>query len=144
MNVIDLFAGAGGFSTGFENSKFFNIIFAIEHIKKFSETYKKNHKNTEVLCEDIRKIKAEDVNKLINGKKVDVIIGGPPCFIAGTKVLTNEGYKNIEDVEGHELLLTHTGKFQKILNLQRKIYKNGVLINRMLTTLNKGDIININ
>jgi DNA (cytosine-5)-methyltransferase 1 len=52
----------------------------------------------------------------------DIICGGFPCFIARTQTLTNNGYKNIEDVELTDKLLTHTGKFQNILNLQRKIY----------------------
>ena len=30
--------------------------------------------------------------------KVDLLANGSPCFIAGTKVLTDNGYKNIEDV----------------------------------------------
>jgi hypothetical protein len=56
----------------------------------------------------------------------DIVIGGFPCFLTGTKVLTLEGYKNIEDVVLQDTLLTHTGKFQNIVNLQRKVY-NGDL-----------------
>jgi DNA-cytosine methyltransferase len=126
LNVIDLFAGAGGLSTGFESSNHFKVIYANEYIKRFCETYEKNHKDTVVECKDIREVKLDDVNKLIKKQSVDVIIGGPPCFVAGTKVLTDTGYKNIENVQGYELLLTHTGKFQKILNLQRKLYKNNL------------------
>jgi DNA (cytosine-5)-methyltransferase 1 len=49
------------------------------------------------------------------------VCAGFPCFIEGTKVLTNSGYKNIEDVLLEDKLLTHMGIFQNILNLQRKI-----------------------
>ena len=56
----------------------------------------------------------------------DIVIGGFPCFLTGTKVLTLDGYKNIEDVVLQDTLLTHTGKFQNIVNLQRKVY-NGDL-----------------
>ena len=120
LKVIDLFAGAGGFSTGFESTDLFKVIYANEYIDKFCQTYIQNHKDTEVQCKDIRQVKLDEVKKLIDNQTVDVIIGGPPCFVAGTKVLTDTGYKNIENVQGYELLLTHTGKFQKILILQRK------------------------
>jgi DNA (cytosine-5)-methyltransferase 1 len=53
---------------------------------------------------------------------VDIIFAGHPCFVAGTKILTADGYKNIEDVVLEDKLLTHSGKFQNINNLQRKIY----------------------
>ena len=52
----------------------------------------------------------------------DILCAGFPCFVAGTQTLTNNGYKNIEDVQLTDMLLTHTGKFQNIVNLQRKIY----------------------
>ena len=54
--------------------------------------------------------------------KVHVLAGGFPCFPAGTPVLTNQGYKPIEMVSGDELLLTHTGSWKPIENMQRKLY----------------------
>lgn len=53
---------------------------------------------------------------------VDIIVGGWPCFVAGTLVLTDEGYKPIETVRGTEKLLTHTGSWRPIRSLQRKLY----------------------
>jgi site-specific DNA-cytosine methylase len=52
----------------------------------------------------------------------DILCAGFPCFIKGTNVLTSAGYKLIETVEITDKLLTHTGNFQNILNLQRKTY----------------------
>ncbi len=81
-NVIDLFAGCGGLSTGFEMAGF-NIPLAIERDEWASETYKLNHKNTVVITEDITKILDLDsfvIDKLKMDKlDVDGIIGGPPC-----------------------------------------------------------------
>lgn len=45
---------------------------------------------------------------------IDLLIGGSPCFAAGTKVLTKDGYKNIEDVKIGDMVLTHTGKYQVV------------------------------
>ena len=64
MGVIDLFAGCGGLSTGFEMA---------------AETYRKNHPNTRVITEDITKI--DNLDDLLgeNDIYVEGIIGGPPC-----------------------------------------------------------------
>ena len=40
----------------------------------------------------------------------------------GTKILTQKGYKNVEDVDAHDKLLTHSGGFEAIINSQRKLY----------------------
>ena len=41
----------------------------------------------------------------------DLLIGGSPCFIAGTQVLTINGYKNIEDLEVGDLVYTHNDRY---------------------------------
>lgn len=78
MNVIDLFAGCGGLSLGFELAGF-NIPLAIEKDEWASETYKKNHPNTTVITGDITEIL--DLENLIDVQQlpIDGIIGGPPC-----------------------------------------------------------------
>jgi DNA (cytosine-5)-methyltransferase 1 len=75
--IIDLFAGCGGLSTGYEMAGF-KIPLAIEKDEWASETYKYNHPDTKVITDDITKI--IDLDSLL-GKdvKVDGIIGGPPC-----------------------------------------------------------------
>lgn len=45
----------------------------------------------------------------------DLIAGGSPCFVAGTQVLTSEGYKNIEDVKVGDMVLTHENRYRKVL-----------------------------
>lgn len=78
MNVLDLFAGAGGFSLGFEQAGF-NIYAAIERDEWASETLSKNHKNTVVYTIDIEKLSNDFIYKNFVDKNIDVIIGGPPC-----------------------------------------------------------------
>lgn len=77
-NIIDLFAGCGGLSLGFEMAGF-NIPLAIEIDEWASETYKKNHPDTFVMTEDITQV--TDLDSLLTDKSVHVdgIIGGPPC-----------------------------------------------------------------
>ena len=59
-----------------------------------------------------------DVSKL---DKIDLLIGGSPCFAAGTKVLTIDGYKNIEDIVVGDMVLTHKNRFMPVLRVGGKI-----------------------
>jgi len=78
LNFIDLFCGAGGFSLGFEKEGF-NCIGAIDNDKYAIETHDLNFKNSKSICADIESISPENFAKIIGNKKVDIIIGGPPC-----------------------------------------------------------------
>lgn len=94
-NVIDLFCGCGGLSLGFEQAGY-NILLGIDSWKDALETFKYNHKNSEVLCADLSSLPPEDVEKKINHQHVDVIIGGPPCqgfSIAGKHIVDDERNK---------------------------------------------------
>ena len=46
--------------------------------------------------------------------KVDVVSAGFPCFVAGTMVLTIDGYRPIEDLAVGDLVLTHLGRWRQV------------------------------
>lgn len=77
QKVIDLFAGVGGLSLGFEQCGF-EVVLANEYEPSIANAYKINHENTEVLVGDITQM---DLNATFGKYKgnVDVVIGGPPC-----------------------------------------------------------------
>lgn len=76
--VIDLFCGAGGMSLGFEMAGY-QIGVGIEKWKLACETYSHNFGNR-CYMGDISEIRnPEAFIKDFGLKKVDVIIGGPPC-----------------------------------------------------------------
>lgn len=50
-----------------------------------------------------------------------------PCFIEGTKVLTESGYKNIESVENDDKLYTHTGQWKPILEKFSKSHSDSLI-----------------
>ncbi|MCC7635764.1 DNA cytosine methyltransferase [Stenotrophomonas rhizophila] len=76
--VVDLFAGAGGFSCGFEMAGA-TAALAVESDRWACDTYEHNHPGTKVLCEDVTALEASKLVQAVEGKKVDLVIGGPPC-----------------------------------------------------------------
>jgi len=71
MNVISLFAGAGGLDKGFEKVGF-NVIWANEYDDTIWETYEANH-CAPLDRRDIRHIESDNI------PDCDGVIGGPPC-----------------------------------------------------------------
>lgn len=75
--VIDLFAGVGGLSLGFESCGF-DVVLANEYDLSIATAYEANHKNTKMIVGDITSL---DLEKVFGAyaRKIDVVIGGPPC-----------------------------------------------------------------
>lgn len=72
INTIDLFAGAGGLTLGFEQAGHgFQPVFAVESDHSAARTFKANF-GCEVLDRPIE-------DEVIDYPDADVIIGGPPC-----------------------------------------------------------------
>ena len=85
IKTIDLFAGCGGFSCGFEKAGF-KITSAVEFDKTIAESYKANHSETNVIADDIKNV---DNSNTFKKNDADVIIGGPPCqgfSMAGARI----------------------------------------------------------
>lgn len=78
-NVMDLFAGVGGLSYGFSKLPEFNIVAANEIEKDIATAYSLNHPDVPMLNCDINNLTEEKISEVLGGKKVDIIVGGPPC-----------------------------------------------------------------
>ena len=83
IHFADLFCGTGGFSKGFTNySDSFELVFAVDLLQIAAKTTIKNHKDTFVVNDDIRKSKPLEIKnhlRISKQRKLDLIIGGPPC-----------------------------------------------------------------
>ena len=78
-NIIDLFAGVGGLSYGFSKLPEFNIIAANEIEKDISVAYTLNHPEVKMLNCDINDLTKEKLEEVLEGEKIDIVVGGPPC-----------------------------------------------------------------
>lgn len=76
-SVIDLFAGVGGLSLGFEKQGF-EVLIANEYDKSIAAAYTENHRDTKMIVGDITSLDLKEIFGPYAGK-VDVVIGGPPC-----------------------------------------------------------------
>lgn len=76
MRIVDLFAGCGGMSLGFELAGFETKL-AVEKDAWAAETYGFNHPDTLVLTEDITSIHSP--HHLVGKVQIDGVVGGPPC-----------------------------------------------------------------
>lgn len=74
--VVDLFAGAGGLSLGFMQTKKFDIKVAFENNPNMQDTYRLNHPGVDVRG-DVCGADYKAIEKQYG--KIDVVIGGPPC-----------------------------------------------------------------
>lgn len=101
INSIDLFAGCGGLSEGFEQSQHYNMLAAIEWekapcynlIERLKSKWNIQDATEKVMRFDLQRAEelfngwSDDENygsscgldKLIGDNQVDLIIGGPPC-----------------------------------------------------------------
>ena len=129
---IDLFAGAGGMSLGFDNAGFKNLL-AVEFNKDFAETYKKNFPRHNLIVDDIKNVTEKQIYDIIKSEKVDVIIGGPPC--QGFSSAGNIGRNFIDDDRNR--LFKEFVRFVKIIKPRMFVLENVAAMERH----NKGKTI---
>lgn len=133
MNVIDLFSGCGGISKGFEEAGF-NIILGVDNWIDSLETFKRNHKGSQILNADITSISGRDLKKHLPGEKIDIIVGGPPC--QGFSLAGNRNEK-----DERNLLVFHFARIVGELKPKAFVMENVLGILSMASGKIKEDLI---
>ena len=77
FTTVDLFAGAGGLSYGFERTGKVRIVAAAEKNLSARKTYRKNHSAVKYFYEDVQDIDYDEIKSTFGN--IDLVIGGPPC-----------------------------------------------------------------
>ena len=78
--AVDLFAGAGGMTLGFEQAGF-DVLASVEIDPIHCAIHKFNFPFWAILCKNIVDVKGEEIrnSSLIGDREIDVVFGGPPC-----------------------------------------------------------------
>lgn len=100
MNAIDLFSGAGGLTIALKNTGY-KVLLANEIDPTFSETHRYNFPDVPLIQKDIRELTGEELKRVLDGKEVDLVVGGPPCqgfSVFGKRRFVNtQGYDPQQD-----------------------------------------------
>lgn len=98
LKTIDLFAGAGGLSYGFEMTGKFEVVVAAELNPHARTTYIENHAGQEniKMVEDVCACDFKSLSEELGG--VDVVIGGPPC----------QGFSNANRQKNHIISMNNS------------------------------------
>lgn len=61
-------------------------------------------------------------------KDIDLLIGGSPCFVAGTMIRTIDGFKAIEDIKVGDMVLTHKNRYKTVTETMSRISQGTVVV----------------
>lgn len=94
--TVDLFAGAGGLSCGFLQTRRYKLIAAFESNRNAQKTYLKNHGEEVAMYSDVEDALSAKTKEELG--PVDVLIGGPPC----------QGFSNANRQKNHAINLNNS------------------------------------
>lgn len=91
--AVDLFAGAGGMTLGFEQAGF-DVWCAVEFDPIHASVHKYNFPFWTTICKSVTEITGKEIrsNSAIGDRDIDIVFGGPPC--QGFSLM---GKRNLED-----------------------------------------------
>ncbi len=131
ISVLDLFSGVGGLSYGFEHSDVFQVAAANEILRPMAEAYRLNHPNVVMFEGDIHDLDRSALkSRGIEPKKIEVIVGGPPC-----QAYSTVGKRLLDDPRG--------ALFQEYYRLLRDLRPKIFIFENVkgLVSMNQGELL---
>ena len=137
LNCVSLFSGIEAFSVAASriSDVNWNVVFFSE-IDPFPCAVLQHHYPDVPNLGDICKIKADSEEGIVtNGittipfpkDGIDLLVGGSPCFVAGTMVLTPKGYVPIETLKIGDEVISGSGQIRKVEAVGSKLAEVGEL-----------------
>lgn len=96
----------------------YNNPMTLEQIKRKGEKWCRNVFNNIIATNNlvnIQQVSGKDLNIVDTDKYDYVLTYSFPCVLAGYKVKAINGYKNIEDINTNDFVLTHTNNYKKVV-----------------------------
>lgn len=134
INHVDLFAGPGGFCTGFRAAGLSTLL-AVEKVQSCVDTYRANHPDVAVIHKDIRDVSDEDL-AMLQRIPVDVITSGMPC-----ETFSTAGAKSRSSYDHRQQLYYETIRIAQILNPRIILFENVLGILSKKTTKDSDRLI---
>lgn len=132
IKVVDLFSGVGGLSFGFARDNNFQIIAANEILPNMAKAYELNHPTVKMYCKDIKDFGIKDLQNDFNiqKRKIDLVVGGPPC-----QAYSTVGKRLIDDPRGK--------LFQEYYRVLKEIQPKAFLFENVkgLLSMQKGELL---
>ena len=115
---VDLFAGAGGMSLGFQQAGF-EVMAAVEYDPIHCAIHEFNFPDCASICQSVAEIDGRYIrgHSAIDGAEIDVVFGGAPC--QGFSMI---GKRNLDDPRNH--LVHHFVRLVTELNPKFFVFEN--------------------
>lgn len=132
LKAVSFFAGCGGLCYGVKAAGF-EIVATNELVEDYKSIYQLNFPSVNFLPNDIRDITNVDIEKILNKhKKIDLMLGGPPC-----QGFSLAGKRDVND--------KRNTLFEYYLKIAEQIHPKIILIEnvRLLTSMKdpNGDLV---
>lgn len=120
--VLSLFDGESGGLMALKRAGIDLDAYYASEIEEKAISFSKKNFSEVIHVGSVTEISYEDgILKTENGEynlpKIDLLLGGSPCFTEGNNVLTLDGYKDIKNVKVGDSVLTHNGNWKKVLKV---------------------------
>lgn len=111
MNVLSVFDGKSCGQIALQRASILYEIYYASEIETIPINVTQHHFPNTIQLGDVTKVKGKDL------PKIDLLIGGSPCFTSKNLVMTSDGYKPIKEIKVGDMVLTHKNRYRKVLKI---------------------------